>query len=298
MQISDIRGGVTIRGRTFSERELLRIREIVSGHPEHHRQRLSVMVCEALGWVGANGRPKDRSCRDVLARLHRAGWIELPPPRRPPRPRRPALPLTKRTDPRAPLVVDPKAVGTEHFRIAPHFRGGHRLWNEYVERYHYLKFGVVVGPQVKYLVAIGDEPIACLSFGGAAWKVEARDRWIGWSLEERKRNLRHIINNTRFLMLPWVQVKNLASRILSLAARRLPEDWERLYGYRPYLLETFVHTDRHKGTCYRAANWIFVGETKGRGKMDRDRTADLPTKAMFLLPLVADVSPRLRSPEL
>jgi hypothetical protein len=190
-------------------------------------------------------------------------------------------------------VFDPKKVTAADFRLAGEMKGGHTLWNEFVERYHYLKFGIVVGPQVKYFVELRGEPIACLSFGGAAWKVEARDRWIGWSADQRKEHLRYVVNNVRYLVLPWVSVKNLASRLLALAARRLPDDWQRLYGYRPYLLETFVHADRHAGTCYKAANWILVGETKGRGRMDMRKDAKLPRKMMFVLPLVKDARERL-----
>jgi hypothetical protein len=279
--------GLKIRGRTFSQADIQKIRDVVEGHPFDPRSALSMNVCEVLGWYQENGRLKDRSCRDVLSRLEDAGLIRLPPPRRSPSRRRP-IPLTPRTEPRLPFSIGPKEVTLDDFRVISGRKDGGRLWNEFVERYHYLKFGVVVGPHVKYLVEVRGEPVACLAFGGAAWKVEPRDRWIGWTADERERNLRYVVNNTRFLVLPWVQVKNLASRLLALAARRLPVDWQRLYGYRPSLLETFVHTDRHKGVCYKAANWIFVGETKGRGRMDRHFEAKLPRKAMFVYPLTPD----------
>jgi len=275
---------LTVRGRTFAREELLRILEIVESSPLDHRFAISKMVCKALGWYQENGRPKDRSCRELLQRLDRAGFIKLPLPRRPPTRRRP-IPLTSRTDPRLAFPIKPREVGLEHFRIATKTDSQEQLWNEFVERYHYLKFGVVVGPQIKYFVQVRGEPVACLSFGGAAWKVESRDRWIGWTTEQRKRNLRCVVNNTRYLILPWISVKCLASRILSLAAKRLPEDWLRRYGYEPCLIETFVQTDRHAGTCYKAANWIMVGETKGRGRMDRYSEAKLPKKMMYVYPL-------------
>ncbi len=278
---------LTVRGRTFVRNELEQIRTIVESFPSDPRFMLSKKVCEVLGWHQENGRPKDRSCRDLLARLDQVGFIRLPQPRHP-APRRRPIPLTKRTDPRLAFPLQPREVRLEHFHIATRIRHEEQLWNEFVERYHYLKFGVVVGPQLKYFVRVRGEPIACMSFGGAAWKVEARDRWIGWTTEERKRNLRLVVNNTRYLLFPWVQVKNLASRLLALAARRLPEDWQRLYGYQPCLLETFVHADRHVGTCYIAANWILVGETKGRGRMDRHQEAKLPRKTMFVHPLARD----------
>jgi hypothetical protein len=280
--------GITVRGRTFSATELVVVREIVAKSPLDSRYQISKNVCAGLGWQQANGRPKDRSCRALLQKLERAGFLQLPAPRRAQPPRRP-IPLTSRTAPRLPFALAPREVGLEHFRVATHIEREERLWNEFVERYHYLKFGVVVGPQLKYFVEVRGEPVACMAFGGAAWKVEPRDRWIGWSTEQRKNNLRYVVNNTRYLLFPWIKVKNLASRLLALAAKRLPDDWHRIYGYRPCLLETFVNTDRHPGTCYKAANWILVGQTKGRGKMDRYAEAKLPKKAMYVYRLVPDV---------
>ena len=170
-----------------------------------------------------------------------------------------------------------------------------KLFNEYIERYHYLGYGVPLGPHIKYFVSVRHEPIACLAFSGAAWRVEARDRWIDWSDEQRRRNLHYVVNNTRFLILPWIKVPNLASRLLSLAAKRLPDDWHRRYAYRPLLLETFVHTDRYPGTCYLAANWILAGHTKGRGRMDRQFKVNVPKKAMLLYPLARNAARQLRT---
>lgn len=275
---------ITVRGRAFSPDEVRRIQEVVAASHSDHRNAISKRLCDLLAWTQENGRPKDRSCRALLHKLDQLGLIKLPPPRHPPWRRRP-IPLTHRTDPRFSFPIEPREVGLEDFSIVTRANGEERLWNEFVERYHYLKFGVVVGPRIKYFVRVRGEPVACLSFGGAAWKVEPRDRWIGWTPDERKANLRYVVNNTRFLVFPWVHVKNLASRLLALAARRLPFDWERYYGYRPLVLETFVHTERHAGTCYRAANWILVGETKGRGRMDRFAEAKLPKKMVFVYPL-------------
>jgi hypothetical protein len=154
---------------------------------------------------------------------------------------------------------------------------------------------VPVGPHLKYFVALDGEPIACLAFGGAAWRVEARDRWIGWESEGRERNLRYVVNNTRFVIFPWIQVRNLASRLLALAARRIRDDWLERYAYRPLLLETFVDAERHRGTCYRAANWLCVGYTKGRGKLDRRFEANQPKKSVLLYPLAKDASTLLRT---
>jgi hypothetical protein len=287
--------GMTLRGRHFTPEELLQIRAVVGEFPEAHRFAISKKVCEVLGWHQRNGRLKDRACRDVLARLHDIGFLRLPPPRRPAVRRRP-IPLTDRTTPRPALPAHPLDVARASFSIVTGSGDAkqERLWNEYVERYHYLGYGVPLGPHIKYFVHVRQTPIACLAFSGAAWRVEARDRWIGWSDEQRRRNLHHVVNNTRFLIFPWIVVPNLASRLLSLAARRLPDDWNKLYAYRPLLLETFVHAERHTGACYRAASWSLVGHTKGRGRMDRHFKADVPKKSVLLYPLVKDASERLR----
>jgi hypothetical protein len=287
--------GMTIRGRSFTPQELLQIKAVVEESPESHRFAISKKVCEVLGWRQRNGRLKDRACRDVLARLHDIGFLRLPAPRRPAVRRQP-IPITDRTAPRSRLSTRPLELERTSFSIVTGSGDAkqERLWNEYVERYHYLGYGVPLGPHIKYFVHVRQEIIACLAFAGAAWRIEARDRWIGWSDEQRKRNLHHVVNNTRFLIFPWVVVPNLASRLLSLAARRLPDDWSQLYAYRPLLLETFVHAERHTAACYRAANWTWVGHTKGRGRMDRHFEANVPKKSVLLYPLVRDASERLR----
>lgn len=294
----ELRGPLCLRGRMFSHAELLRIRDLVSTSPGVHRLDLSKKVCELLEWRQANGRLKDRSCRDVLLRLDASGFLQLPPRRRPPTSRQP-IQITAATDPR-PVAVrfGPRDVGVESFQIvSSNGRAADaRLWNEYVERYHYLRYGVPVGPHIKYFVYVRDEPIALMAFGGAAWKTAPRDTWIGWPSAQREANLHLVVNNTRFLILPWIRIDNLASRLLSLAVRRLPEDWNRRYAHRPLLLETFVHADRHAGTCYRAANWINAGITQGRGKTDRHKTFSVPKKFVFLLPIVGNARTRLKAP--
>lgn len=289
-------GGIIIRGRHFAAEELLQIRAAVQSSPEDHRFAISKKVCEALDWRQPNARLKDRACRDVLARLHEIGFLRLPPPRRPGVRRRAVL-ITDETAPRPAPPICPRDINRASFSIVTGSGNTkqERLWNEFVERYHYLGYGVPLGAHVKYFVNVQQEPIACLAFSGAAWRVEARDRWIGWSDEQRRRNLGYVVNNTRFLIFPWIEIPNLASRVLSLAARRLPEDWSARYAYRPLLLETFVHTERYPGTCYRASNWILVGCTKGRGRMDRHFKADVPKKAMLVYPLVKDAASRLRT---
>jgi len=289
-------GNIRIRGRTFTPEELLKIRTLVETSAGDHRFALSKRVCEELSWVQHNGRLKDRSCRDVLRRLDDMGWIHLPRPRRP-SVRRRRVEITARSAPRPLPAFGPLDIESTSFLVVSGTGDveRERLWNEYVERYHYLGYGVPLGPHIKYFVTVAGEPMACLSFAGAAWRVEARDRWIGWNGEQRERNLRYIVNNTRFVIFPWVQVRNVASRLLTLAAKRIGADWHRLYAYEPWLLETFVDAERYAGTCYRAANWLLVGYTKGRGKLDREFRANLSKKAVLVYPLTKNATRRLRS---
>ena len=288
--------GITLRGRHFGGGELLRIRAIVQGLPQAHRFELSKQVCGALNWRQPNGRLKDRACRDVLARLHALGFLRLPPRRRAPVRRR-RVAVTPATAPRSDVSIRARDIDDTALSLVTGSGNAQqeRLWNEYIEHYHYLGYGVPLGAHIKYFVRVHQQPIACLAFSGAAWRVEARDRWIGWSEAQRRRNLSYVVNNTRFLILPWVRGANLASRVLSLAARQLPLDWLQRYGYRPLLLETFVPSERYRGTCYQAANWIVVGRTKGRGRMDRHFKAAVTEKTILLYPLVQDAASQLRA---
>ena len=282
-------------GRTFTAEELERIRALIESNPELTRNALSGIVCDELQWLRPDGRRKDMSCRVAMLRMHRDGWITLPPPRLRTGGRKPPPRLTSASAPRKVLslfdftldeiTLDPVDVRKDSF-----------LWNELIERYHYLGHQPLPGAQIRYLVRHGSEHLAALGFAAAAWKVAPRDLFIGWSAEERQRNLHLIVNNARFLILPWIEAQNLASRILSLAARRLPKDWLTRYGYKPVLLETFVERDRFRGTCYRAANWIHVGATQGRGKLDRKWQRLLPVKDIFLFPLCRSFRQTLRSP--
>jgi hypothetical protein len=160
-----------------------------------------------------------------------------------------------------------------------------RLWNEYIQRYHYLGHKPLPGAQMRYILFSQEQPIALLGFGAAAWQTAPRDRYIGWSHEQRKRNLPLIVNNARFLILPWVQSKNLASMLLAKVARVLPGHWQEIYGYRPVLLETFVEKPRFQGTCYKAANWAPLGQTKGRGKLGPAGKHSVPIKDLWVYPL-------------
>jgi hypothetical protein len=216
--------------------------------------------------------------------MHRDGLIALPPPTNRNGNGRIRPVATSATDPAELVCVGAGDLGMLDLKVV---RTGQesRLWNELIERYHYLGYKPLPGAQMRYLIYCGERLVAAMGFGAAAWKVAPRDRWIGWTPEQRVAGLHWVVNNARFLILPWIRSPNLASRILGAVARRLASDWQERYGYRPLLLETFVERDRFQGTCYRAANWIHVGQTQGRGKLDREHRAGLPVKEIFLYPL-------------
>jgi hypothetical protein len=273
------------------------IREVVAQCSSLSLTEISRTLCELLDWKRPNGKLKNHECRLLLERWRDQGQIRLPAVQ--PCGGRGArrVQLTGRSDPQ-PEITGPAG---EFEPLTLTVVGGERkadcqLWAEYVERYHYLGHRVPVGASLRYFVSSERCPaqvLACLLWSSAAWKMAARDRWIGWSAEQRARNLPFVVNNSRFLLLPWVRVKGLASKILGQSARQLPDDWGCLYGYRPLLLETLVEEERFRGTCYRAANWIELGRTEGRGRMDRDHQAPLHPKLIFVYPLCRNVEQRL-----
>jgi hypothetical protein len=181
----------------------------------------------------------------------------------------------------------------EDLRLEAVERASSALWNEYIDRYHYLGYKPLAGAQLRYFANAGERVLGVLGFGAAAWKTGPRDTWIGWSREQRQRNLGGVVNNARFLILPWIRVESLASKLLSMAAKLLPAHWQQRYGYRPVLLETFVEAPRFAGTCYRAANWTCVGQTQGRGKLGDHRLAQVPVKTVWVYPLAKDFREQL-----
>ncbi|GFP19136.1 hypothetical protein HKBW3S03_00640 [Candidatus Hakubella thermalkaliphila] len=277
-------GSVRYCGRIFTIEEIDRIRELLVSEPRRNRLQLSRVVCDELGWLRADGRRKDMSCRVAMLRMHRDGLITLPPPQKGNGNGRTRPRLTSASDPREPITLPAGALGELLFRPV-NTRKDSSLWNELIERYHYLGYKPLPGAQIRYLVFSGPHLLAALGFGAAAWALAPRDRFIGWTAEQRVHNLHLVVNNARFLILPWVSSQNLASRVLAGVARRLPKDWQTRYGYQPVLLETFVEQGRFHGTCYRAGNWIQVGQTQGRGKLDRHTRYPLPVKDIFLYPL-------------
>ena len=218
--------------------------------------------------------------------MSRDNLIDLPPAQRGHRP--PTRTFTSaESNPRPPFEVALGAIVALRLELVGRGRPL-ALWNEYIARYHYLGYGVMPGAQLRYFIMAGDQVLGAMGFGGAAWKVAPRDSFIGWSAEQREARLHLIVNQTRFLILPWVRCQNLATKALALVTRRLPDDWDLRYGYRPVLLETFVDTTRFHGTCYKAGNWLQVGLTKGRSRMDRQHARDKPVKSIWLMPLRRD----------
>jgi hypothetical protein len=274
-------------GREFSAEDIHTIRQLIEHHPALQRAPLSRKLCELFDWTQPNGQLKDMTCRVALLRMQADGLINLPPSRMRRARSRPHFPPTAATEPQAALQRPVHELPPLTLRPLAHTAAS-RLWNEYMQRYHYLGYTPLSGSQLRYNVYAGEHLVALLSFGASAWKLASRERFIGWQDPHRRKNLQLVVNNARFLILPWIQSKGLASKILALAARQLPHDWHQRYGYRPVLLETFVQSPRHRGTCYKAANWIHVGHTTGRGKKCPVHEAIVPVKDIWLYPLRKD----------
>jgi hypothetical protein len=265
------------------------IARLQAEHPEWCRTQISRELCRHWDWRRPTGQWRDMACRDLLLKLERAGHLELPPRRsvspnalrnraHAPVPHETA-PIRERLDALTPLQIAPAAVRTEDAQ----------LFNCLVARYHYLSLRNTVGANLKYLIRdCHGRPLACMLFGSAAWKTAARDAFIGWDARARRRRLPLLTNNTRFIILPWVQVEHLASHVLARVLRRLNADWRAKYGWRLQLVETFVERSRFRGTCYRAANWIHLGATTGRGRQDRENTLRVGIKDIYVYPLGPD----------
>jgi hypothetical protein len=283
---------ITYGGRRFSSEELALIRQATADYAALGITEIARTICEWLDWKRPNGRLKNHECRLLLERLRDKDLLHLPPVRRSGRhgPRTPALNTI--SDPQPLLQAAASDMEPLSFRLVD--KSNSALFRQFVQRYHYLGYRTALGASLRYFVySRSTRPVACLQWSSPAWTMAARDRWIGWSPAQRARNLQYIVNNSRFLILPWIQVKGLASMILSRAARELQRDWPKHYGYSPLLLETLVDSARFRGTSYLAANWICVGETTGRGRMDRRHQALTTTKRIFLFPLHRNVKQRL-----
>jgi len=271
-------------GRDFSAEEISHVRHLIQRKPELNRAQLSRLVCEEFGWLRPDGRLKDMSCRVAMLRMERDGHISLPLPQKKNSNGKCRPQITEVSSPRLPIMTPAGALGALVLKQVVKPKES-RLWNELIARYHYLGYNPLPAAQLRYLIYADPHLLAALGFGAAAWKVAPRDRFIGWTPEYREKNLHLIVNNARFLILPWVTSRNLASRILAGVAKKIPADWQACYGYRPVLLETFVEVERFTGACYRAANWLHLGQTQGRGKLDRYNLQSLPKKYIYVYPL-------------
>lgn len=282
-------------GRFFTDQEIEWIRCLIASEEKPNRVGLSRFVCHQFQWLRPDGKPKEMSCRVAMLRMERDGLIKLPPPQKRNGNGRNRPRISSISDPQAAITSSAGALGDLDFRPVNKPKES-SLYNQLIERYHYLGYRPLPGAQIRYLVFSGSRLLAALGWGAAAWRVAPRDRFIGWNEQQRQANLHQVVNNARFLILPWVTSRNLASRILAGMARRLPEDWGNRYGYLPVLLETFVEKGRFRGTCYKAANWIHVGQTQGRGKLDRKHRHPLPVKEIYLYPVYKKFRQKLTLP--
>jgi hypothetical protein len=287
-------GEVRYRGLIAAAEDIEFVRKLIAENPHDSRRALSKKLCREWDWVQSNGTLRDMVCRGFMLRLEEAGYIKLPPRRF-----TPANPLVNRKKP-ARIDIDESPIETTLSQLQPleikqvRRTGFEKLFNGLIENYHYLGYCQPVGEHLKYVVFAGGRPIACLAWSSAPRHIGCRDRFIGWSADVRKKNLHLIVSNIRFLILPWVRVAALASYLLGRMARVVPVDWQRIYNHRVYFLETFVDTERFKGTCYKAANWIYLGETTGRGKDDQTHKVNRSIKAVWGYPLSKDFREILR----
>lgn len=275
----------TICGRQFTGKDIQAIDDLISKEPTITRAALSRKVCDLLSWFRPDGRRKDMSCRVALIRLEKKGLLILP---------KPTKKINRKGVTQQPTAFDETLIVKSAGQIRDlklsivnsSSPKQSKLWNELVERYHYLGYQPLVGAQLRYLISSEYGLLGALGFSAAAWKVAPRDRYIGWTKVVREANLPYVICNSRFLILPWVQSKNLASKILSQCAKRISSDWFAQYRIHPVLLETFVEKERFSGIIYKAANWLYLGQTQGRGKLDKYNKKQVPIKDIYVYPLI------------
>lgn len=281
------------RGREISAADVTSMRELIARHPDASRRQLSRHLCTAWGWMQPNGAPREMVCRGLMLALARAGHLALPPVRR-----RPPNPLARRACPQlvdvdqTPLRTGLRALGALAFRQVRR-TAAEPLFNSVLERYHYLGYTQPVGEHLKFLVCAGARPLACFAWSSAPRHLGPRDRYLGWSPAVRRQNVRFVAYNSRYLILPWVEVPHLASHLLGRMVRQLSAEWERVYGHPVYFAETFVDPQRFRGTCYRAANWVVLGRTTGRGHADLTHRVTRSIKDVLGYPLVPDFRARL-----
>ena len=279
-------GGVFQSGREITDQELSEIQETVDLFPKLSRTELAATICENLGWVTPSGGLKLDACNKLLDKLESKGSVRLPDRREElakPRPRKP-ISLTKRTEPQPDIVCDLSQLDSVRVEVVKD-KESMGLWNEYMFRYHYLGYKYPFGTFMKYFVVSDQGILGCILFAGASRAIAPRDRWIGWGEKERMKNLSWVTNNSRFLIFEWVRVKNLASHVLGKTVRRIKDDWEERWGFKPLLIETFVDPRRYHGSCYKAANWKYLGMTTGEGLARKGKTYTTTPKMIFVNPL-------------
>jgi hypothetical protein len=282
------------RHRKITDQDIERMREFMHDEPGISRYSIAKRMCREWNWVQGNGEYKEGICRSLLAKLESAGLLELPPRKRMPpwQAMRGQRPKSAAID--QGLIEEPLKTLKPIDLVQVRRTDREKVYNGLIEEFHYLGYCQPVGEQLKYVAYWNGRAIGCLAWSSAPRHIGCRDRFIGWNQEDRKCKLHLIAYNTRFLILPWVRVKYLASHLLALCTRQITQDWVRIYKHPVYFLETFVDTERFKGTCYQAANWIFLGQTTGRGKNDQTRKANRSIKAVYGYPLCKDFRERLR----
>lgn len=282
------------RGKNVTPAEVQFIRELIAAHPSLSRRCLSTQLCQAWNWVQANGQWRTMVCRGLMLALHRAGWIKLPPVRQislnPLAQRRKPAPVLDRSW--EPIQVKVRELGPIEIRQVRR-TPEEKLFGSLMEAHHYLSYTQPVGEHLKHLVYAGGTPIACLAWSSAPRHLAPRDQFIGWTQEQRKAGLGGIAYNSRFLLLPWARVPNLASHLLGRVAPLVSAHWQKLYHHPIHLLETFIDPERFRGSCYRAANWIYLGLSTGRGKADLTHRANRSLKELWVYPLSRDFRQRL-----
>jgi hypothetical protein len=284
---------IKYRGKIPTTEDVVFINNLIKDNPHESRRTLSVKLCKAWNWTQPNGAFRDMVCRGFMLELHRAGYIQLPAKRC-----KPNNPLVNRLKPE-PIRIDQDPISTSLKQVRPlrfsqvRRNGKEKLFNSLIDEYHYLGYVQPVGEHLKYMVFADNRPVGCLAFSSAPRHIGCRDRFIGWDAKTRKKNISLMAYNSRFLILPWINIPFLASHTLSQISKILPRDWLNLYHHPVYYLETFVDTERFKGTCYQAANWIYLGKTTGRGKDDQTRKPNRSLKAVYGYPLVKDFRERL-----
>ncbi len=284
---------ITFSGREINTKDLELIKWTRKKYPQLSRNELAATVCEFIGWVTPAGRSKIPQCVQMLVKLELEGFIDLPPVRNTLKKTSKSIIIDEEvldTTPIEGILSELEPIYIEIARVGVDLK----LWRKYVNDYHMLGDKTVFGSRLQYFVKSGDKKLGCIQFSASSWALKPREEWIGWTVEDKKARLHLIVNNSRYLIFPWVNIPNLASKVLSIAIKQIQEDWLREYCYAPVLLETFVDLSHFAGTCYKASNWICLGKTKGRGRMDKNDEKALSKKAIYMYPLQKDFADCLK----